>query len=87
MFELIEPKESQIKTAMKMRDMEPLQFGVIVDGLNKGHLVMRTAAKSNFEVMDISNPEPDGWWNKEVSLMVELLPPGTEITLKVTGEK
>ena len=83
MFELIEPKENPKGTVIEMCDMRPLQFGVIVGNSYKGHLVMRTAAKSKFEVMDISNPEPDGWWNEVATLKVALLPPGTEITLKV----
>jgi hypothetical protein len=65
-----------------MREMAPLQVGFIRGGDYDDILVMRTASKFNFEVMEITQPRTGGCWDRNSSIhMVELVPAGTEITL------
>ena len=70
-IELDEPKEPAVKT---MGDMEPLEICVIVDdfGGYKGFLVMRTASKHKFEVIDLTNLKERKYWdNKDCTLKVK----------------
>ena len=72
------------KRVVRMRDMEPYDIGVLVEGSHKGEFVMRTADIHEFEVMCLSSPTKGGsCWGSEVDLEVELLESGSEITLKV----
>jgi len=53
-----------------MKDMKPFQAGRVV---GSGHIVMRTAATSKFEVMDLTNHFPDSCWTGCPNLAVQLL--------------
>ncbi len=81
-----ERPESVLK---KMCQMEPYEIGEIVESdFYKGHIVMRTANKNHFEVMDLSmSEEGGGHWDQSCPLVVRIFPPGTEITITVTKGK
>ena len=74
-----------------MSAMKPLQIGKLLEGEHKGEIVMRTSSEHKFEVMVIyPEPEIGNCWIFEgvlcegVSLNVELLPKGSQITLTVS---
>jgi len=83
MFEIDFP--SHAKT-VPMKNMKPCDIGIIKDsvGYYDGHVVMRTASTSQFEVMNLTSPGQDKCWTDEPDIAVELLAPGTEIVLRVT---
>ena len=70
---------------VKMKDMKPLQGGIIVsDGYTyKGHYVMRTQSNDVFEVMDLSDPQPGYCFTGEPDLMVRILE--SPITVEIDG--
>jgi hypothetical protein len=60
------------KDVVTMDQMRPNDVGVIVSNMYKGTVVMRTANQETFEVMNLSNPNPDGYWNERASHKVRL---------------
>lgn len=64
--------------------MQPCDIGIIIQGSNSiGHIVMRTASKDKFEVMDLSCAGADKCWTGGCSLKVQLLSGGESVTLTV----
>jgi len=55
-----------------MCQMNPCDIGVIRDGECKGHIVMRTASPSKFEVMDLSNFGRGQCWLDKSTISVRL---------------
>lgn len=86
MFEIKSVSQDNLRI-VKMVDMEPLQIGRVVSKCTSyKHIVMRTACENYIEIIDMSDPNPDGCWDQDSILEVELLPSGTEITLKVVED-
>ena len=54
-----EPK----RTTTTMGEMNPLQIGRITSTYCKGHIIMRTASKYNFEIINLSHPKAGNCWN------------------------
>jgi len=77
-----------LSPVINMNEMKPLQVAVITNGGNypeEGHLVMRTASKAQFEVLDLTNPRPSGCWTGSCGEQrVTPLPDGTRLTFTVT---
>ena len=85
MFKVIDVDNSDKPQLIQMKDMEPCSIGRIMDysdGLD-GVIVMRTAARDNFEVMRLSNPAMDRCWEEHPPITVELLKPGEQVILEV----
>lgn len=68
---------------LEMGKMKPLEIGKVISNYSKDTIVMRTADKDNVEIMNISDPKPDKIYDDDCDFMVELLPPGTELILKI----
>jgi hypothetical protein len=85
MIESVKLHEEEETKIIPMRDMEPLDIGIVIeeDGGYRDSIVMRTASPYSFEVMDLSHPGADGCWTGEPTLEVRLLEKGTKITLVV----
>jgi len=82
MFRMVTDVKEKSKTIL-MSGMKPADIAVITDKDSEtGSIVMRTADIDNFEVMNLSRPGPNDCWG-DCPVEVELLPPGTEITLRV----
>jgi len=58
----------------EMGDLEPLEFGVVINGDYQGHLVMRTASVNKFEVIDLTAFGPDHCWTIGNDLLIKLIP-------------
>jgi len=89
MIKIVERK-TDIKIVILMGAMEPLQVGRIVSQSSSsvGHIVLRTASTSKFEVMDITDGTVDACWElsmKNQGLEVELLSPDEAITLELSN--
>lgn len=83
MFELKESQEER-SVVIPMNEMEPCAIGVVCDySRYDGHYVMRTASIDEFEVMDLSRPDPDACWDERCDRNVRLLPVGSWVTLTV----
>lgn len=83
MFEFLEVTAN---STMKMNDMKPCQICRIVKSSaseNGGHIVMRTASTTKFEVMDLSEPGADSCWCNKPDIEVVPLIAGTEIKIIV----
>ena len=80
-----EPKERRI---VKMSEMRPCEFGRIIDLHNRsGHLVMRTASSTKFEIMDLTDMHQDSCWTHGYDAVeVELSRNGEKFTLKIVGQ-
>jgi hypothetical protein len=82
--------DSNIKaedTIIPMRDLMPLQAGVIFSDIHyaAGSLVIRTASEEKFEVISLSNPKPGSCWqNPNIHDKVRLLRPGETYTLEIS---
>lgn len=69
-----------------MGKMKPFQIGRIVKTpipAYLGHIVMRTAAINEFEVMSLSTPNPDCYWSEGGDIFVELL--DVELIVNIKG--
>jgi len=76
-------KLSEVSNAINMNDMRPYDIGTVVSvGDYNGQMVMRTASRENFEVMNISNPGANKCWSSS-TLMVEPLKSGTKVIMVV----
>ena len=74
---VVDPHPPKIKT-VKMHQMKPLEIAVIRNSIwQNGTVVMRTASTKVLEVINLSNPRPDGCWRVATDLKVELLPEAT----------
>jgi len=76
---------------VKMRDMKPLQIGMINSHkINKdgyfGRIVMRCPSKNDFQVMDLSFPREGQCWTNPNDLMVELFNSGEIITIEISND-
>jgi hypothetical protein len=83
-----ETTERSQERIIKMSDMKPGDIGqvhaFVPGGMYDGHLVMRTFSSDKFEVMDLSDPGKNSCWQSEPAFIkVELLPPGSKVTLTV----
>ena len=89
MIEIAETKTKEIPT-VKMRNMKPMQVGVVVtDDCKQGYIgryVMRTASTEKFEVMDLSKPGQNKCWTGNPNLEVRLLEEGESITLTLRNK-
>ena len=87
MFKLIQPKSFENPRTKPMNKMEPLEIGRIIEDCDhKNAIVMRSASMSHFEVFHLSKPNENRCWEKKYGycvLLVELLPPETQIILEV----
>ena len=77
------PKPISQKTK-PMYEMQPLEVCVVVEGLYKDHVVMRTADSDHFEVMDLTNPRPNSCWINKPIIKVRELYPGETYTLELS---
>jgi len=77
----------EVNKIIPMRDMKPLEVGVIYDvnSSHNGHYVMRTESVLHHEVMNLTNPVGGNCWSKENELKVRLLGPGESITIKLSN--
>ena len=83
----IEVEKLPKRKVVLMRDMKPLQIGIVVtDGMYKERVVMRTADVEKFEVIDLTDPGVNCCWTGNPTMTVELLPSGTRITFVVTED-
>lgn len=84
------PKKQDV--IIRMSKMKPLQVGVItfnsVVRSDIGKCVMRTSSLDQFEVMDMSNPGEDQYWEKKSCkhISVAILPPSESITIELYNE-
>lgn len=71
-----------------MKDMKPLQVGVVVEhGDYEGDIVMRTYSSFKFEVMDLTSPRTDMCWTDGSTVKVRLLGLGEYVTIKLFNEE
>ena len=70
---------------IKMHDMKPLQVGELLGGI--GHIVMRTASNTKFEVMDLTTPGVYQCWTGEPNLDVRLLSENEYVAIKVFNKE
>jgi len=84
MIKIIKPMEDT--KIIKMCDMEPLQVGQIVENGYSNEYVMRTQNIDVFEVMNLSNSEPDGCWEEDVGIKVRLLEQDEKITIELSND-
>lgn len=84
MLEIIKEENKTPETIIKMKDMKPLQVGIIINSIKfKDHYVMRTASINQYEIMDLTAPKEQGCWTKEHNQTIRLLNPGEGITIKL----
>lgn len=67
---------------IKLRDLAPCQIAKLIDGSYAGEIIMRTANTQALEVMSLSNPEADGYWD-DPKLLCEPLQSGTSLTITI----
>ena len=87
MIKLISKQDLQpVAKTKPMYEMQPLEVCVIVaNGSYVGHVVMRTASITHFEVMDLTDPRPDSCWTGRLAnLAVRELYPGETYTLELS---
>lgn len=87
MLEIV-TEETKKGKIVQMKDMKPLEIGVIVDHEPSyaGTYVMRTASTKKFEVMNLSKPGPDKCSDSDARWEARLLEPGEEIKLRLFNE-
>ncbi len=82
-----DPQVTPIQADIDMCDMAPLDVGRITDcetNHYSGHIVLRTANRERFEVMDLTQPGPGMCWDDSNGTMkVRLLEPGEAIAIKL----
>jgi hypothetical protein len=86
---LISEEEPRKRTTVKMSQMEPCEWGRIINspGPYNGHLVIRTASSIRFEVMDMTDMNQDAcWMDEDASTVVELAKNGEKFTFEVIGQ-
>lgn len=75
---------------VKMSEMRPCEWGRILESPEphyKYRLVMRTASIDKFEVMDMTDMRPDGYWDGEpTSTLVELSKNGSKFMFEIVGQ-
>ena len=77
-----EPKKYEMKCVNKM---QPCEVCVIDDqktNINNGHIIMRTASTTKFEVIDLTELSEDACWGNDSSFNVRPYE-GDTITLKI----
>ena len=87
MIKLISKQEPQpVAKTKPMYEMQPLEVCVISTGrFYDGHVVMRTASITHFEVMNLTDPRPDYCWTGRLAnLAVRELYPGETYTLELS---
>lgn len=85
MLKITKSKGNTNPNIIQMCNMKPLQVGRIVEKYDKnyGNLVMRTASRDNFEIMDLSCPGEGECWTTLEHISVELLPPGEAVEISI----
>jgi len=86
MLRIIENIKVDDSNVILMCEMQPLQVGKIVDDKYRdyiGHIVMRTASISKFEVMDLTKACVDSCWSNMSTIKVRLLGPDEVVHLEV----
>ena len=79
---------SHAKVQLPMRDMKPLQVATIIsDNRYNGHLVMRTASRTPFEVMDLTEAKAGLCWDSHTSLNVELVTGTITVTVELSNKE
>ena len=88
MINFVTMKGRDNERILPMEEMKPLQVARIVEECHhKGHIVMRTASESHFEIMDLTDCYPNSCWTNElVDITVELLKAGEVVVLEVSNE-
>ena len=82
MLKLITNEESD-DDLIEMRYMKPFELGYIQEGSEYYNcLVMRTSSLTQFEVINLTEPEVNNCWS-ENSLLVRLLPAGTQVHMEL----
>ena len=86
MIKLINKQDAQpVAKTKPMYEMQPLEVCVVVaNGSYVGHVVMRTASQTKFEVMDLTDPRPDSCWTDSPNIQVRELYPGETYTLELS---
>jgi hypothetical protein len=85
MIKLVKGEE---RKKVYLMEMKPLQVGrIILNKLHGGHVVMRTASTSHFEVMNLTDPGEDVCWTSENEIQVELFEPGKKVIFEIFNEK
>lgn len=86
MIKLISKQNPQPSAKTKpMYQMKPLEVCVVVSGTSyNDRVVMRTADKDHFEVMDLTDPRPDACWVNIPTVTVRELYPGETYTLELS---
>jgi hypothetical protein len=86
---LISEGTAQERRTVKMSEMRPCEWGRIIYSARSynGHLVMRTASRNKFEVMDMTDMRIDSCWtHKDSYTMVELAKKGEKFTFEIEGQ-
>jgi hypothetical protein len=86
---LVSEEQPPERRIVYMADMNPLEWGRIIgESKYTGHLVMRTADRDNFEVIDMTKMHADGRWTCETGLClkVELARNGEKFTFEIEGQ-
>ena len=86
MLKLVDCKISETPETITMDKLKPLEIGVIVGGIYKPGVVMRTAAETNFEVILLDGTTPNNHWVQKdtcKTIKVRLLNKGEDVTLKI----
>ena len=86
---MIKVTEIQEKNVIEMRNMKPMQIGMIMSGRCQGALVMRTVKNEGRREVIKINARPDCWtWDPTIEpgppIKVRLFPPRTKVVLEVT---
>jgi len=87
MLKIIETEED-IDGVIPMKDMKPLDIGVVYDVSSSyhGRYVMRTHSSDHFEVMDLTKSSTDACWVIPNNIPVRLLGEGESITIKLSND-
>jgi hypothetical protein len=87
MLKIVEENGKRNDRIVEMKDMKPLQVGIVVDDLKyKGHFVMRSQAVEHVEIIDLSSPSPGNGWSGKFSCFhsgVRLLSPGEKLVIEL----
>jgi len=74
---------------INMSGMRPCEWGRIIysERSYNGHLVMRTASRNKFEVMDMTDMRIDNCWtHRDSYTMVELAKKGEKFTFEIVEQ-
>lgn len=85
---MINIDERKSSTVITGSGLKPLQVAkVISEGRYQGHMVMRTASRRQFEVMNLTRARPDACWTGHMNLDVLPLAKGDFVKMTVSNEE